>query len=169
MYVHLAPSPRLTPLCGRDTTLAEETERIPYVYVHNYGKIRQLNLVLGVAFATDLPPVIRGVLAANRRVLADPAPVVGVGRLGESAIAIAVRPWVAVANYVDAIGELNQALVEACRAERNELALPQQEVRLLNNRPASPAGGADPPANRDRTLHTLSAFWSSASNPEHGL
>lgn len=107
------------------------------MYVHNYGKIRQLNLVLGVAFATDLPPVIRGVLAANRRVLTDPASVVGVGQPGESAIAIAVRPWVAVADYVDAIGELNQALVEACRAERNELALPQQEVRLLNNRPAS--------------------------------
>lgn len=104
--------------------------------LHNYGKLRQLNLAVAVAYATELPralTVIRQVLAQNRRVLADPAPVVGVGQLAESAIAIAVRPWVAVPDYVDAIGELNQALVEACRRERIELALPQQEVRLLSD------------------------------------
>lgn len=104
--------------------------------LHNYGKIRQLNLMVSVAYATDLPraiTVIRGVLAGSRRVLTDPAPVVGVGQLAESAIAIAVRPWVAVADYIDAIGELNQALVEACRSEHIALALPQQEVRLLND------------------------------------
>ncbi|HNN97930.1 MAG TPA: mechanosensitive ion channel family protein [Pseudomonadota bacterium] len=104
--------------------------------LHNYGKLRQLNLQVGVAYATELPralSVIRQVLSQNPRVLSDPTPVVGVGQLAESAIAIAVRPWVAVSDYIDAIGELNQALVEACRREGIDLALPQQEVRLLSD------------------------------------
>lgn len=104
--------------------------------LHNYGKLRQLSLQVGVAYATDLPRallLIRAVLSQNPRVLAEPAAVVGVGQLGESAIQIAVRPWVAVPDYVDAIGELNQALVEACRSQAIKLALPQQEVRLLSD------------------------------------
>lgn len=104
--------------------------------LHNYGKLRQLNLQVGVAYATELPralAVIRQVLSQNPRVLSEPPPVVGVGQLGESAIAIAVRPWVAVPDYIDAIGELNQSLVEACRRERIELARPQHEVRLLSD------------------------------------
>ncbi len=104
--------------------------------LHNYGKLRQLSLQVGVAYATDLPRallLIRAVLSQNPRVLAEPAAVVGVGQLGESAIQIAVRPWVAVPDYVDAIGELNQALVEACRSQGIKLALPQQEVRLLSD------------------------------------
>lgn len=104
--------------------------------LHNYGKLRQLSLQVGVAYATDLPRallLIRTVLSQNPRVLAEPAAVVGVGQLGESAIQIAVRPWVAVPDYVDAIGELNQALVEACRSQGIKLALPQQEVRLLSD------------------------------------
>lgn len=104
--------------------------------LHNYGKLRQLSLQVGVAYATDLPRallLIRAVLSQNPRVLAEPAAVVGVGQLGESAIQIAVRPWVAVPDYVDAIGELNQALVEACRSQGIKLALPQQEVRLFSD------------------------------------
>jgi small conductance mechanosensitive channel len=112
--------------------------------LHNYGKIRQLSLQLGVAYKTDLPralAAIREVLAQSRRVLPEPQPVVGVLQLGESAIAIAVRPWVAVPDYVDALGELNQALVETCRRHGIELALPQHEVRLLggHTEPRSPS------------------------------
>lgn len=104
--------------------------------LHNYGKLRQLSLQVGVAYRTDLPralDAIRQVLKSSSRVLSDPQPVVGVLQLGESGIAIAVRPWVAVPDYVDAIGELNQALVEACRQQGIEIALPQHEVRLLGD------------------------------------
>lgn len=106
--------------------------------LHNYGKVRQLSLQLGVTYKTDLPRAlvaIHQVLAQNPRVLAEPQPIVAVLQLGDSAIAIAVRPWVPVPDYVDAIGELNQALVEACRNQGIEIALPQREVRLLSDAP----------------------------------
>jgi len=113
--------------------------------LHNYGKIRQLSLQIGVAYKTDLPralAAIRQVLAQSRRVLAEPQPVVGALQLGESGIAIAVRPWVAVPDYVDAIGELNQALVEACRSQGIEIALPQREVHLLGDGRAAASSDA---------------------------
>ena len=49
--------------------------------MHNYGSVRQLDLSVGVAYGTDLneaTAIVRGVLAANPRVLKEPAPVVGV-------------------------------------------------------------------------------------------
>jgi small conductance mechanosensitive channel len=103
--------------------------------LHNYGKIRQLDLAVGVAYATDLNraiAVIAEVLQHRAVVLQEPVPIIGVTTLGESAITIAVRPWVNVAERIEAIGEINQAIVEACRQHKIEIALPQSEVRLLN-------------------------------------
>jgi len=102
--------------------------------LHNYGKLRQLNLSVGVAYATDLNRALRVIdqmLARSPRVLKDPAPVVAVTALGESTVNISVCPWVPVADYVVAIGELNKALLEALREGGVELAFPQREVRLL--------------------------------------
>jgi len=52
--------------------------------------------------------------------------------LGDSSIGIAIKPWVAVPDYVVAIGELNQAIVESFRTHRIEIAFPQREVRIVS-------------------------------------
>ena len=104
--------------------------------LHNYGQIRQLGLNVGVAYDTDMAAafsVIQAVVAASPRVLKDIPPAIGIACLGESAIRIAVQPWVSVADYGVAGGELNQALVEALRANRIAMPPPQREVRLLGN------------------------------------
>jgi small conductance mechanosensitive channel len=103
--------------------------------VHNYGHLRQLNLGVGIAYNSDLKLAMRTVqkvLEGNTRVLKDPAPVVGVNALADSAIEIAIKPWVNVADYGPAGAELNQALVEAFREAHIEIPFPQREVRLLN-------------------------------------
>jgi small conductance mechanosensitive channel len=67
--------------------------------LHNYGTIRQLDLTVGVAYATQMPRVfstIHRILNANPRVLKDPAPVVGISALGDSSIDVSVKPWVNV-------------------------------------------------------------------------
>lgn len=102
--------------------------------LHNYGTVRQLSLTVGVAYGTNLNQAlgaIREVLAANARVLKDPAPVVGVTALGDSAITIGIGPWVSVADEVPAPGEIYQAVLERFRAARIEVPFPQREVRLL--------------------------------------
>jgi small conductance mechanosensitive channel len=101
--------------------------------LHNYGRVRQLDFTVGVAYDTDLNAalaIIREVLAANARVLQDPAPVVAPLHLGESAVALAVRPWVLVEDQGAAGGELCAAVLEAFRARGVVMPFPQREVHL---------------------------------------
>ena len=103
--------------------------------LHNYGKIRQLDLTIGVAYATDLSQAlttVQRVVNANPRVVQDPAPVIGIGQLADSSINIAVKPWVAVSDYVPAQAELYQAIVEAFGTNRIQIPFPQREIRMFN-------------------------------------
>ena len=103
--------------------------------IHNHGKMRQLDLRVSVAYAADLGAamgVLRQVLGANPRVLAEPVALIGVGSLGDSAVMIEVKPWVAVADYAQTSAELNRAMVEALRAARIEIPVPQQDVRIVS-------------------------------------
>lgn len=103
--------------------------------LHNYGRIRQLDVVVGVAYATDLNAAlaaIQSVLAANSRCLKDPAPVIRVIATADSSINIAVKPWVNVPDYGPAIGEVNQAIVEEFRRRSISIPFPQREIRMLN-------------------------------------
>jgi small conductance mechanosensitive channel len=113
--------------------------------LHNYGARRQVTLRLGVAYGTDLEQALsiaRAALRADPRVLEDPAPLVGVKELGDSAVVISVRPWVAVADYENATADLNRAILEAYRKAGVDMPFPQREVRLLGG----PPRGADQPS-----------------------
>ncbi|HXR18443.1 MAG TPA: mechanosensitive ion channel domain-containing protein [Steroidobacteraceae bacterium] len=105
--------------------------------LHNFGKIRQLTIVVGVAYDTDLNvalAAINDILRANARVLREPAPVIQTSLLGNSSVNIAVKPWVAVPDYVDASGEINKAILETFRGRGIVIPFPQHEVRLLGNK-----------------------------------
>lgn len=102
--------------------------------LHNYGNIRQLDLSVGVAYGTNLNDavgIVRGVLAKNARVLKEPVPVVGVTMLADCSINIAIKPWVAVGDFMAAQTEVNQAVAEQLRAANISIPFPQREVRLL--------------------------------------
>ena len=103
--------------------------------LHNYGKIRQLDLTVGVAYATDLNKAlttVREIVKANPRVLSDPDPVIGISMLDNSSINLSVKPWVNVPDYVPAQAELYQAIVERFRQKEVEIPFPQREIRMLN-------------------------------------
>ena len=105
--------------------------------LHNYGRIRQVEVNVGVAYDTDLQAVaelIRSVLLANPRVLREPQPVVQPMQLGDSAVTIAVKPWVAVQDQVAVTGEVYAALLAELRARAIAIPLPQREVRLIGER-----------------------------------
>ena len=106
--------------------------------IHNYGKIRQLDLSVHVAYDADLNralDVIRGILGRNVRVLKDPAAVVGTATLADSSIVLAIKPWVAVGDYGPAQAEINQEVVEKLKAAGISIPFPQQEIRVLGNSP----------------------------------
>jgi small conductance mechanosensitive channel len=102
--------------------------------LHNYGRIRQLDVAVGVAYDTDLSSAlaaIQEILRNNPRVLKDPAPFIQTTQLGSSAVVVAVKPWVSVVDFGDATGEINKSIVETFRGRGIVIPYPQHEVRLL--------------------------------------
>ena len=105
--------------------------------LHNYGQIRQLDLGVGVGYGTDLDStqkIVREILAANPRVLKDPAPFVGISALGDFSIQITIKPWTKVTDYNPAQVEIYEAILNQFRANKIEIPFPQREVRLLNGK-----------------------------------
>jgi small conductance mechanosensitive channel len=102
--------------------------------LHNYGGIRQLQVNVGVAYDTDMNKALAAlqeVLGANALVLKDPAPFLQVHTLADSSVNIAVKPWVKANDYAQAVGEVNQAVLEAFRGRDIVIPFPQREVRML--------------------------------------
>ena len=89
--------------------------------LHNYGRVRQLAIEVTVPLESDVDDAldtVRAVLRANPRVLKDPAPGVGIARLGESSVTLGIAPWVSVVDYGAIGGEVNRAILEAFRNRR---------------------------------------------------
>lgn len=102
--------------------------------LHNFGQMRQLDVIVGVAYDTDLDAAItaiREVLRANPRVIRNPEAVVQTVRLADSCVNISVRPWVPVLDFGIATSELNQSILETFRSRGIVIPYPRREVQLL--------------------------------------
>jgi len=103
--------------------------------LHNYGKIRQLDLSVGIAYGTDLAvalSTVSSILGQNNRVLKEPSPNIGVAALGESFISLSIKPWVNVEDFVFAQSEIYQAVIDRFQNEQIEIPGPRRTVRLIN-------------------------------------
>ena len=102
--------------------------------LHNYGRIRQSEIRIGIAQDSDLQTAlaIAGELVrANARVLPDPAPLIQIGDFGDSAVHLLIKPWVAVPDFGLVESELSVAILDHLRRSGIRMALPQREVRLI--------------------------------------
>jgi len=103
--------------------------------LHNYGKIRQLDLSVAIAYRTDLTlalSTVKKILQENPNVLKDPAPVVGIASLNESSISLAVKPWVKVEDFVPSQAEIYRSVIEGFRDKEIEIPAPRREIRIIN-------------------------------------
>jgi len=108
--------------------------------LHNFGTMRQLHLLVTVPLGTDLTAALTAateVVTRHERVLKDPAPVIGIAQVTDTAVRIGVNPWVRVTDYGAVEGELNRSLIEQLRGRGVGLGLGPSEVRLLNGAPAA--------------------------------
>jgi small conductance mechanosensitive channel len=102
--------------------------------LHNFGQIRQVTVVVGVAYDTDLNraiALIQESLRANGRVLRDMEPLIVVSLLADSSVNITVKPWVGIGDFAIAASEINQAILETFRKARIVIPFPQREVRMV--------------------------------------
>ena len=101
--------------------------------LHNYGRILQVGIEVRVPCDADVGSAlaaIDAILAANPRVLREPRPLTGVSSLADSSVSIAVRPWVNVPDFGDAVREIHRAILEAFRERNIAIAVPAREIRM---------------------------------------
>ncbi len=105
--------------------------------IKNYSAsgTRRIDLVVGVGYDDDLGVAIRtcqDVLAADSRVLDDPAAVVAVNELGDSSVNLVVRPWVRSEEYWAARWDLTRALKENLERAGCSIPYPQRDVHMIS-------------------------------------
>ena len=102
--------------------------------LHNFGQMRQVDVVVGVAYDTDLDgalAALRELLDANPRVIKDPAPVIQTIRLADSSVQISVRPWVPVLDFGAATSDINRSILETFRSRGIVIPYPRHDVQLV--------------------------------------
>jgi small conductance mechanosensitive channel len=102
--------------------------------LHNYGQIRRLDLSVSISLHADANAALAAigeVLAANARILKEPAALLGIVRLTDFGAVIGIRPWVKVPDYEPAIREINQAILAALVGRGIAQASPRYEIRML--------------------------------------
>ncbi len=94
---------------------------------------RRVDLVIGVSYGDDLDKVrsvIQRVLAADERVLKDPAPQIAVMALADSSVNFTVRPWAKSADYWGLYFDLQEQIKKNFDKEGISIPFPQQDVYL---------------------------------------
>jgi len=94
---------------------------------------RRVDLTFGIGYGDDLKKaktLLEGLLAADKRVLTDPAPTVAVFELGDSSVNFIVRPWVKTGEYWDVYLDLTEQVKLTFDAEGISIPFPQQDVHL---------------------------------------
>lgn len=100
---------------------------------HTASETRRVDLVAGVSYRDDLDLVrktLEGVLAAEPRILKNPAPQIAVGELGESSVNFVVRPWVKTSDYWSVLFALQEAIKKSFDANGISIPFPQRDLHL---------------------------------------
>ena len=103
--------------------------------VTNYSKEenRRVDWVFSIAYGDDYQKaksIIEGMLAADARVLKDPAPFVALSKLNSSSVDLTVRAWVLAADYWDVFFSMNEKVYETFRSQGLNIPFPQMDVHL---------------------------------------
>lgn len=106
---------------------------------------RRVDLVVGIGYGDDIGRaigVVRELLAADARVLAEPAADVAVMQLADSSVNLAIRPWTKSADVWGVQTSLLRAIKERFDREGISLPFPQRDVHLYPVADAAPRADA---------------------------
>lgn len=94
---------------------------------------RRVDLVVGVGYKDDLDKVrktLEELVAADDRILDEPACTIAVSELADSSVNFVVRPWAATADYWGVKFDLTEAIKKRFDKEDISFPFPQQDVHL---------------------------------------
>jgi small conductance mechanosensitive channel len=94
---------------------------------------RRIDMVVGVSYEDDLDKVrsvLEELVAAEERILDDPACTIAVSELADSSVNFVVRPWVSTADYWGVKFDMTEAIKKRFDKEDITFPFPQQDVHL---------------------------------------
>lgn len=97
---------------------------------------RRIDLEFGIGYSSSMQKaydIMQGILKADTRILADPAPQIAVSELADSSVNFVVRPWVKAEDYWDVRFDLTRKVKEQFDDAAIEIPFPQQAVHLLRD------------------------------------
>jgi len=103
--------------------------------ITNYSanETRRVDMVVGVSYDDDLDKVretIEQLVAADDRILDEPACTIAVSALADSSVNFVVRPWVKTSDYWGVMFDLTEAIKKRFDKEGISFPFPQQDVHL---------------------------------------
>jgi len=97
---------------------------------------RRVDMVFGVSYDDDLDKVrstLEDLVAAEARILDDPACLIAVSELADSSVNFVVRPWVKTSDYWGVKFEFTEAVKKRFDKEGISFPYPQQDVHIIKN------------------------------------
>ncbi|MDJ0904495.1 MAG: mechanosensitive ion channel [Woeseiaceae bacterium] len=106
--------------------------------ITNYSanETRRVDMVVGVSYEDDLDKVrstIEELIAADDRILDDPATTIAVSELADSSVNFVVRPWVRTADYWGVKFDLTEAIKKRFDQDGISFPFPQRDVHLYKH------------------------------------
>lgn len=102
--------------------------------------VRRIDLVVGISYDDDIriaKKELEDILAAEKRILKDPASTVVVADLGASSVDLAVRPWVNTEEYWDVRFDLVEKIKMTFDEKGISIPYPQSDVHLFRQEEAA--------------------------------
>jgi small conductance mechanosensitive channel len=96
---------------------------------------RRVDLVVGVSYSDDLDKVrkeLQDLVAAEDRILDDPAVTIAVSELADSSVNFVLRPWVRTEDYWGVYFDLTEAVKKRFDEVGISIPFPQQDVYVHN-------------------------------------
>ena len=94
---------------------------------------RRIDLKFGIGYGDDLKmakTILEDIMKADTRILAEPAPFVGVSELGDSSVNFVFRPWVKSADYWDVYFDMHEKVKLTFDEKGISIPFPQMDVHL---------------------------------------
>lgn len=98
---------------------------------------RRVDLVMGIGYEDDIAKarkIMSDIVAADDRILKDPAPTIAVSELGDSSVNFVVRPWVKTGDYWDVHFSLTEKIKLAFDQEGISIPFPQRDIHIYQEK-----------------------------------
>ena len=97
---------------------------------------RRMDLTVSISYADDIDKakqILRDIIAADERVLAEPAPNVAVSAIDNARVDLLFRPWFNTADYWGGYWDMLETIKKRFDAEGITIPYPQRDVHLYQS------------------------------------